>query len=80
MVAQVLTDDSILVQMYYYSSSTAHIQAIPLRAYSHVLIVHHTYGRGKAEQVQLTRVSCIPNGVSTSIDVPRTRVRYLTTS
>ena len=31
-----LTNDSILVQLYYYSSSTAHIQAIPLRAYSHV--------------------------------------------
>ena len=75
-----LTNDSILVQLYYYSSSTAHIQAIPLRAYSHVLIVHHTYGRAKPEQIQLTRVSCIPNGVSTSTDVPRTRVRYLTTS
>jgi hypothetical protein len=31
-----LTNDSVLVQLYYYSSSTAHIQAIPLRAYSHV--------------------------------------------
>ena len=75
-----LTNDSILVQLYYYSSSTAHIQAIPLRAYSHVLIVHHTYGRAKAERVQLTRVSCIPSGVSTSTDVSWTRVRYLTTS
>jgi hypothetical protein len=46
-----LTNDIVLVQLYYYISSTAHIQAIPLRAYSHVLIVHHTYGRAKAEQV-----------------------------
>ena len=77
-----LTNNSILVQLYYYSSSIAHTHAIPLRAYSHVLIVHHTYGRRRAkdEQVQLIRISCIPNGVSTSTDVPRTRVRYLTTS
>jgi hypothetical protein len=75
-----LTNDSVLVHMYYYSNSISHIHAIPLMAYSHVLIVHHTYGRAKAEQVQVTRVSCIPNGVSTSTDVPRTRVRYLTTS
>jgi hypothetical protein len=75
-----LTNNSILVQLYYYSSSTSHIQAISLRAYSHVLIVHHTYGRAKAERVYLTYTYCIPNGVSTSTDVPRTRARYLTTS
>jgi hypothetical protein len=49
----VLTNDSILVQLYYYNSSTSHIQAIPLRAYSHVLIVYHTYERAKAERVYL---------------------------
>jgi hypothetical protein len=46
-----LTNGSVLVQLYHYSSSTSHIQAISLRAYSHVLIVHHAYGRAKAEQV-----------------------------
>ena len=55
-----LTNNSILVQLYYYSSSTSHIQAISLRAYSHVLIVHHTYGRAKAERVYLVAYALVP--------------------
>jgi hypothetical protein len=68
-----LTNVSVLVQLYYYSSSTSHIQVVSLRAYSHVLIVHHTYGRNEGR-------ASIPSGVSTSTDVLRTRVKYLTTS
>ena len=67
-----LTNDCVLVHLYYYSSSTAHIQAIPLRAYSHVLIVHHTYGRAKAERVYLAAYLLVPTyrGHVTSISLP----------
>jgi hypothetical protein len=71
-----LTNDSVLVQLYYYSNSTAHIQAIPLRAYSHVLIVHHTYGRAKAERVYLAAYLLVLTyrGHVSGISLPHTAV------
>ena len=70
-----LTNDSVLVKLYYYSNSTSHIQAIPQGPKGVFACTNSTSHVRKSEG----RAS-IPSGVSTSTDVPRTRVRYLTTS